>query len=189
ARPAPRLVDVARARRRTTDRPGVACRVLAVVAAAVTRVGGARVAIVGAERAGGLLGVGRAWLPGQAAAGLGDVALTGRGPAGEEVRQHDVRRAGGAYAGAHLVGIARVPGAGAADRARIAGSVLAGVVGAVAGVGRARVAVVAAGGARRALGIRRATGARAGAVLGRVALPRRGPALGERGQKTVRRAG
>src|SRR5439155_106521 len=176
ARSGAELVEVAIARRGAADRPGVTRRVLAGIARAVTGVGGADVAVIRAEGAPRLLGVGRARLARQPAAGLGDVALPGRGPAGEHVRQHDVRRAGAAHAGAHLVRIARIARARPADGAGVARRVLAGVVRAVAEVGRADVPVVGARRARRRLGIRRAARPGPGAHLRRVALARRGAA-------------
>src|SRR5205823_1544675 len=96
------LVEVAVARRGAADGPGVARRVLAGIARTVTGVGGADVAVIRAEGATRLLGVGRARLARQAAAALGDVALPDRGPAGEHVRERDVGRAGAAHAGAHV---------------------------------------------------------------------------------------
>src|SRR5204862_6054959 len=109
------LVQLAVARRAAADGPGVARRVLAGIARAVPGVGGADVAVIRPEGATRLLGVGRARLARQAAAALGDVALPGRGPAGEHVRQHDVGRAGAAHAGTHLVRVARVARARPAD--------------------------------------------------------------------------
>src|SRR5205823_882129 len=102
ARSRAELVEVAVARRGAADGPGVARWVLAGIARAVTGVGGADVAVIRAEGATRLLGVGRARLARQAAAALGDVALPDRGPAGEHVRERDVGRAGAAHAGAHV---------------------------------------------------------------------------------------
>src|SRR5206468_2523407 len=132
ARPGTGLVHVARAGRSAADRARVARRMLAGVVRPVALVRAARVPVVGTRGAPRLLRVGRARLARQAAAALGDVALPGRGPAGEHVRQHDVGRAGAAHAGAHLVRIARVARARTADGAGIPGRVLAGVVRAVA---------------------------------------------------------
>src|SRR5207244_12430643 len=123
-----RLGRVAVGGRRWADVPGLGRRVRAAIARAVTGVGGADVAVIRAEGAPRLLGVGRARLARQPAAGLGDVALPGRGPAGEHVRQHDVGRAGAAHAGAHLVRIARIARARPADGAGIPGPGVAGVV-------------------------------------------------------------
>src|SRR5207249_1319244 len=92
------LIEVARARRGATDRTSVRGRMLAIVARAVAHIRGARRAVVGAERAGRLLGVGRTGLSREPATGLCDVTLTRRGAAREGVRQHDVRRTRGAHA-------------------------------------------------------------------------------------------
>src|SRR5207253_1577157 len=154
---------------------------------AVAHVRGARRAVVAAERAGRLLGVGRTGLSREPAAGLCDVTLTRRGAAREGVRQHDVGRTRGAHAGADFVRIAGVARACAAYRARISGGVLARVVGPVAGVRGARVAIAGACRPRRALGVGGAACAGPGAVLRRVALPGRRAALGEPRQEAVRR--
>src|SRR5439155_7635284 len=176
ARPGAQLVEVAVARRGATDRAGVPRCMLAEVARAVAGVAGARVAVVGAERAARFLGIRPACLTRQATAALGDVALAGRRPADDPDRQEHIGRTRGAHAGAHLVGITGVAGACPADGAGIAGRVLAGAVRAVAQVGRADVAVVAARRPRRALGVGRAARPGAGARLRRIALARRGAA-------------
>src|SRR5207253_8301220 len=68
---------------------------------------------------------------------------------------------------------------------RVACGVLAGYVRAVAGVGRARVAVVGAGGPAGLLRVRRAVGAVAGTALGRVTLAGGGAADDVRGLEVV----
>src|SRR5262249_4044831 len=65
ARPGAQLVEITVARRRPTDRAGVAGWMLAEVARAVAGVGGARVAVVRAERPAGFLHIGVARLAGQ----------------------------------------------------------------------------------------------------------------------------
>src|SRR5439155_12193169 len=154
-RPGAALGYVAVARRGATDGPGVARRVLADVARAVARVGRARVAVVGAQRPARLLHVGSARLARQSAAALRDVALASRRPADDADRQEHVGRARGADARTHRVRIAGVARARPAHRPGIARRVLAGVVRAVAQVGRADVAVVGARRARRPLGVGR----------------------------------
>src|SRR5439155_975610 len=72
ARPGAQLVEVAVARRGATDRAGVPRCMLAEVARAVAGVAGARVAVVGAERAARFLGIRPACLTWQATAALGD---------------------------------------------------------------------------------------------------------------------
>src|SRR5207249_10651518 len=114
ARPGAQLVEVAVARRGATDRAGVPRCMLAEVARAVAGVAGARVAVVGAERAARFLGIRRACLTWHATAALGDVALAGRRPAGDPDRQEHIGRARGACAGAHLIQITRVARAGPA---------------------------------------------------------------------------
>src|SRR2546426_647611 len=98
---------------------------LTVVVRAVALVGAARIAVVGAARARRRLLIGRARLAGRQAAALRLVALVDRGTAVGRARSDDVRWALRARPGADLVGIAHVAGAGAADRARVAGRVLA----------------------------------------------------------------
>src|SRR5207244_781281 len=156
------LVEVAVARRGAADRAGVAGRVLAEVARAVAGVGGAGVPVVGAERRARLLGVRPARLARQPAAALGDVALPGRRPADGPDRQEGIGRARRARAGADLIRVARVARARPAEGARIAGRMLAGIVRAVAEVGRAHVAVVGARRPRGRLRVGRAARAVAG---------------------------
>src|SRR5205823_3007008 len=162
ARAGPRAVLrlVALPGRRPARRAGVPCRVLAGVAAAVAGVGRARVAVVGAGRAGGALRVGRA---GGAVAGTALGAAEGRGG------QEGIGRAGRARAVAGL-GLVAVPGRRPAHRPRIPRRMLAVAAAAVAGVGRARVAVVGAGGAGSALRVGRTVGVVAGTALGQVTL-------------------
>src|SRR5207249_292476 len=200
ARAGAALPQVAGARRGAADRAGIPRRVLAGVGDAVARVGRARVAVVGARGAARLLGIGRAARPiaraelrhvararpraadlgGQRegiggtiiahpVTALGHVAGTGRRPALRRALR--IRRAGRARAGAALPQVADAR-RGAADRAGIPRRVLAGVVRAVAGVGRARVAVVGARGAARLLGIGRAARPIARAELRHVARAR-----------------
>src|SRR5207249_1328183 len=105
----------------------------------------------------------------RAGAVLGHVADTGRSTALDEGRQEAVRRAGRARSRACLdvvAGARRRP----ADRAGVAGRVLAGVARAVALVEAARVAVARARRPGRLLGVGRAHRARAGARLAQVAL-------------------
>src|SRR5439155_1443235 len=146
--------------------------VLAESAAAVAGIRGADVAVVRAGRPVRLEGVGRAGGAG-AGAGLGEVALARRRTAhdarvarrvrarraravahvggahvavvraGRPVRLDGVGRAGGAGAGARLGEVALV-GRRAAHDARVVRRVLAESAAAVAGVGRAHVAVVRA---------------------------------------------
>src|SRR5262249_44701775 len=130
-----------------------------------------------ARRPARLLLVARAGLASDPRAHLRHVALARRRPADEGARPHHVARAGGAAAGAGLVGIAQVTRALAADRGGVAGRELTGVGRAVAGVGRARVAVVGARRAARLFLVRRARLAGdAGTLLVEVALARRRPA-------------
>src|SRR5207245_759939 len=165
------LVGIAHvARAVAADRPGVARRVLARVARAVAVVGRAGVAVIRAGRARRLLRVGRAARPGDAGAHLGLVALARRRAADDRARRRGRRRAGGAGAGAVLRGVAHVARARVAGRARVARGVLAVIVGPVALVERAGVAVVGARREGRRLRIRRARRARhAGAELLHVA--------------------
>src|SRR5207302_1398021 len=121
ARPRAVLVNVTDARRRAADRAGVPRRVLAEVARAVAGVAGARVAVVGAERAARFLGIRPACLTRQATAALGDVALAGRRPADDPDRQEHIGRARGACAGAHLIRITHVARARPAHRPCVAG--------------------------------------------------------------------
>src|SRR5439155_1068540 len=168
ARSRAELVEVAVACRGAADGPGVARRVLTGIARAVTGVGGADVAVIRAEGATRRLGTRPAPRPVPVAI-LGRVALAARGAAGDEGRLEGVVRARAARPRAGLVDVARSR-RGAADRTRIARRVLAGVARAVAGVGRADVAVVGAGRARRLLRVHRTRRARAGAEVAGVAL-------------------
>src|SRR5438552_113888 len=137
------LVGIAHvARAVAADRPGIARRVLTRIARAVARVGRTGVAVIRAGRGGRLLPVGRAARPGAAGAGLGVVALARRRAADDRARRRRRRRAGGAGAGAVLLGVANVARARVADRARVAGRMLAGIVGPVALLERAGVGVV-----------------------------------------------
>src|SRR5205814_2026091 len=87
------------------DRVRVACRVLAGVARTVALIERAGVRVLGARRAARLLLVRRAGLAREAGAGLDLVALARRRAADKGARPHHVARAGGAGAGAGLVGI------------------------------------------------------------------------------------
>src|SRR5439155_636024 len=180
------LVGIAHvARAVAADRPGIARRVLTRIARAVARVGRTGVAVIRAGRGGRLLRVGRAARPGDAGAGLGVVALARRRAADDRARRRRRRRAGGAGAGAVLLGVADVARARVADRARVARGVLAVIVGPVALIERAGVAVVGARRAGRLLPVGRAMRARAGAELRRVALVHRRPTRGGRGFEGV----
>src|SRR5207244_1943872 len=167
-------------------RAGVPCRVLAGVAAAVAGVGRARVTVIGAGRAGGALRVGRAVgaVPGTA---LGEVALAGC-TAADHAR--GLEAVGGTAVADPVAGVGHVavPGRRPAHRPRVPGRVLAVAAAAVAGVGRARVAVVGAGGAGSALRVGRTVGVVAGTALGQVALAGGGATLRARGDEGVRRA-
>src|SRR5439155_1105784 len=158
------LRQVAGAGRRTAGRPRVPRRVLAGVARAVARVGGARGAVVGAGRAGTaaeVIGVGVA---------NGAAAERGRGLEG----------VGGAGAAAARARLGRVADAGRrpADGPRVARVVNARrrAASTVALVGRAHVAVVRACRPCRLDDVGRAARARAGAQVLDVALVRRRPA-------------
>src|SRR2546427_615882 len=132
----------------------------------------------------------RAGPPGAAGASLGLIALARRGAADDRARRRGGRRAGGAGAGAVLLGVADVARARVADRARVAGGVLAVIVGPVALIERAGVAVVGARREGRRLRIRRAGRARhAGAELLHVARAGRGAADGRARRRQGRRAG
>src|SRR5439155_446881 len=165
------LVDVAAAGGRAAHRARVAGGMLAGVARAVALVHSARVGVARARRSRGTLVVRRAVRSGPGAV-LRRVALPRRSTALDEGRQEAVRRAGRARSRACLdvvAGARRRP----ADRAGVAGRVLAGVARAVALVEAARVAVARARRPGRLLGVGRAHRARAGARLARVALARR----------------
>src|SRR5439155_225764 len=128
--------------------------------------------------------------PGYARAGLGLVALARHRAADDRARRRGGRRAGGAGASAVLLGVADVARARVADRARVACRMLAGIVGPVALIERAGVAVVGARRGRRGLRIRRAGHARhAGAELLHVALAGHGAAHGGARRRQGRRAG
>src|SRR5439155_1341467 len=122
-------------------RPGVARRVLAGVVGPVALVERAGIRVLGARRPARLLLVRGAGLAREAGAGLDLVALARRRAADEGARPHHVARAGGAGAGAGLVGIAAVARAVAADRPGIARRVLARIARPVARGGRTWVAV------------------------------------------------
>src|SRR5207249_14897 len=141
-RPGAVLIHVADAGGRAANRPGVARRVLAGVARAVARVGRAGVAVVGARGARRGLRIGRTRRP-RPRTVLRRVAFAGRRPADGTRRLDRVAPALRARPGAELVDVADARG-GAADRAGVARRVLAEVARAVAGIGRARVAVVGA---------------------------------------------
>src|SRR5207253_1121191 len=147
ARARARLGHVARAGGRPADRPGVPRRVLAGVAAAVTRVGGARVAVVGAGRAARLLRVGGT-ARAAARAVLREIALVRRGPAydqrgGEAVGRAVVRDAVAALG--HVADVRRRTADGAGRRLRVGRA-----GGARPGAGLLRVAGAARGAADRA---------------------------------------
>src|SRR5207253_661790 len=162
------LGDVAVAGRRPAHRARIPRRMLAIVAPPVALVAAAGVPVGSAGRAARLLRVRRAVGPGPGAV-LGEVALAG-GRAADDARGLEaVRGTAGAGAGGGR-GQGAVPGRRPAHRPRVPRGVLAVVPAAVAGVGRARVAVVGAGRAARLLPIRRAVGAVAGTALGQVAL-------------------
>src|SRR5439155_1378855 len=163
ARPRAVLVDVARARGGPADGSRVARRVLAGVAAAVALIRAARVAVVRAGRAGRALRVGRA-RGRRAGAALGRVAFARRPATHDEARLEHVGGTGGAGPGAVLVHVAGT-GRRAADGARIARRMLAGVARSVALIRAAWVAVVGARGPGGLLRVRRARRTRAGAVL------------------------
>src|SRR5205823_4795182 len=114
---------------------------------------GAGVPVVASRPVGGLA-VGGAGRRGAGAA-LGDVALTGRGPAD---RGGGLEPVGGAGGAGPRTGLGEVAGArgGAADRPGVSRGVLAGDIAPVALVERADVAVVAAGGPAGLLRVRRA---------------------------------
>src|SRR5207249_1127850 len=162
------LGHVAVARGRPAHRTGIPRGVLAVVPAAVAGVDRARVPVIGAGGVRGLLRVDRAVgaVPGTV---LGEVALA-IGRAADDAR--GLEAIGGTAVADAVAGLGRVavPGRRPAHRPRVPRGVLAVVPAAVAGVGRARVAVVGAGRAARPLPIRRAVGAVAGTALGQVAL-------------------
>src|SRR5207245_615601 len=204
-RPIADLGHVAGPRRRPALGAGVARRVLAGIARAVAGVGRARIAVVGARGRARLLRIGgtRGIRP---VAGLGHVAFTRRRPAlragvarrvlaGIARAVAGVGRARIAVVGARrrarllriggTRGIRPVAGLGhvaftrrrPALRAGVARRVRDGIARAVAGVGRARIAVV---GARRRARLLRSEGRRGGspgAAPGTVALPRPRPAL------------
>src|SRR5581483_11319842 len=180
------LRHVTGARRRPAHRPGVPGGVLAGDAAAVALVHGARVAVVGARRAGGLLRVGGAARPAPGAR-LRQVALVRSGTTDRARRREAVGRAARARSGAglrHVTGARRRP----AHRPGVPGGVLAGDAAAVALVHGARVAVV---GARRAGGLLRVGGAARpapGARLRQVAPVRSGTTDRARRREAVGRA-
>src|SRR5581483_4580220 len=141
------LRHVTGARRRPAHRPGVPGGVLAGDAAAVALVHGARVAVVGARRAGGLLRVGGAARPAPGAR-LRQVALVRSGTTDRARRREAVGRAARARSGAGLrdvTGARRRP----AHRPGIPGGVPAVDAAAVALIERAGIAVVAARGPGR----------------------------------------
>src|SRR5207253_540513 len=150
----------------------------------------AGIRVLDARRTARLLLVRRAGLAREAGAGRDLVALARRRAADEGARPHHVARAGGAAAGAGLVGIAHVARAVAADRPGVARRVLTRIARAVAGVGRTGVAVIRAGRARRLLRVGRAARpGDAGAHLGLIARARRGAADGRARRRQGRRAG
>src|SRR5207244_257946 len=149
ARPGAVLRRIALARRRATEGATVARRMLAGVARAVALVRAARVAVIGAGRAGRALGV-RGARRGRRGGGLRRIALAGREPAGRRRRLERVGRTRRARAGAVLVHVAGTR-CRAADGARVARRMLAGVARPVALIAAAWVAVVRARRARRAL--------------------------------------
>src|SRR5207249_4893666 len=119
-----------------------------------------------------------------AVAGLGDVAGACRGTADRAGRALGIRGARGAGARArlgHVAGAGRRPAHGP----RVARGVLAGGVRAVAGVGRAGVAVVGAGRAARLLRVGRAVGTVTGTALRHVTLAADGAADDARGLEAV----
>src|SRR5439155_24731114 len=165
-------------------------RVLTRIARAVAGIGRTGVAVIRTGRVGHLLHVGRAARTGDAGAGLGLITLARRGAADDRARRRGGRRAGGAGAGAVLRGVADVARARVADRARVAGRMLAGIVAPVTLIERAGVAVVGARRGSRRLRIRRAGRARhAGAELFHVARAGRRAADGRARCSPGRRAG
>src|SRR5207253_596300 len=138
------------------DRARIAGRVLAARRRAVALIDGAGISVRrarGARRIPGVGGTART----AAGAVLGGIALAGGATALGRRRLERVRRTHRARAGAALRHVADA-GHGAAFRARVAGRMLAVVVGAVALVEAARVTVLAARGAGRHLGVRGAVG-------------------------------
>src|SRR5207237_603641 len=117
------LVHVAEAGGGAADRPGVARRVLAVVAAAVALVAAARVAVVGARRPRRRLRIRRA-AGTRAGAVIVQVAPARRGAAHHARRLEGVGRTHGTRPGAGLVHVAEA-GGGAADGLGVPRRVLA----------------------------------------------------------------
>src|SRR5207302_1093864 len=165
------LGQVARAGGGATGRAGVAGRMLAGVARPVARVAGARITVVGARRPARLLGVGRA-AGAVARAEVVGVALVhggatehGRGLEGVVRTRRAATRAGLRHVADTRRRAARGP--------RVAGRMLTRVARAVAGIGRADVAVVRARRPARLLRIGRTVRAGARTGLGEVAFARR----------------
>src|SRR5581483_8575248 len=159
---------VADARARTAARASIAGGMLAGVVRAVAGVGRARIAVFRTAGAVRLLRVGGAGSR-RAGAALGEGALVDGGAAGNARRLERIGGAGGTRPGARLGDVADVRRR-AAGRAGVAGGMLAGVVRAVAGVGRARIAVVRTGRAAGCFCVRRAGRGGTGAALGGGAL-------------------
>src|SRR5207249_2782769 len=177
------LGHVAVAGRRPAHRARIPRRMLAVVAPPVALVAAAGVPVAGAGRAARLLRVRRAVGPGPGTV-LGEVALAGGGAADDARGLEAVRGTRGARAVAGLGHVAVARGR-PAHRTGIPRGVLAVVAAAVAGVGRARVAVIGAGGARGVLCVGRAVGAGPGTALGEVALAGGSAADDARGLEAV----
>ena len=152
---------------------------------AVALVGGAGVAVGGAGRAGGLLGVRGAIRPG-AGAELRDVAFPGGAAARRAGRREGIGGAGGGRAVTGLCEVARA-GSRPAHGAGVPRRVTAGGARAVAHVEGAGVAVVGAGRARGLARVGGAGVADAGAGLREIAVAGRGPADRRGGQERAAR--
>src|SRR5207249_3648189 len=181
-----RLGVVARPSRRAAHLARVPRRMLAGVSRPVTRVGGARVAVVGARPAARLLRVGGTVGP-AARAAIGLVAFARRRPADGARGREAIGGTCTARARARLGHVAHA-GCRPAHRPGVARGVLTGHVRPVALVGRARVAVVGARRAARLLHVGGAGRARAAAHLRHVALARRAAARRARRQELAVRA-
>src|SRR5207245_965372 len=185
ARPVAALGRVAGPRRRPAHRAGVARRVLTRIARAVAGVGRARIAVVDARRPARLLGVGGTTRT-RARAGLRQVALARRRATHGAGGLEGIGRTGRARAVAALGRVAG-PRRRAAHRAGMAGRVLARVARAVAGVGRARIAVVGARRPARLFGVGGTTRTRARTGLRKVALAHGRAAHGVSGLESIGR--
>src|SRR5206468_3590891 len=181
------LGHVARTRHSTAGRARVPRRVLTRDVGAVALIERAGVAVRRARRPRALLRVGRAAGP-VAGAVLRRVALARARAAHRARRQEAVGRTGRAQLGRAPCGVAwtRHP---PARPPRVPRRVLTGVVGAVALIERAGVAVRRARRPRALLPVGRAAGPVAGAVLRRVALARARAAHRARRQEAVGRTG